>query len=215
MARTMNLSQRVCTTLLVSLALFLCPAHVLAQAEIADDKVLDWTIVGSDLNVLSGQPYTLVNKTLKQSIKYGKRGRWGGINLVWDSSTDLGNFAITIKPTGSPIKYGDRVAISIQGISKPYLRYEKRDIGINLNWSDRPIYEWIVAGGPEGKVVKTKTQVALFNTVEKDFLIYAERGGKAINLRWYIDRNQGGYLDAAKRAAWKKSYGYLEEFFRE
>ena len=158
-----------------------------------------------------------VNKTLNQSIKYGKRGSLGGINLVWDSSTDLGNFTIESSGTaaGSPIKYGDRVAISIQGINTPYLRYNKRDIGINLNWSDSPIYEWIVAGGPKGEVIKTKTQVALFNTVEKDFLIYAERGGKAINLRWYIDRNEGGYINAATRAALKKSFVYLEEFFRE
>jgi hypothetical protein len=141
----------------------------------------------------------------------------GGINLVWDLSTDLGNFTIESYGTraGSPIKYGDVVAISIQGISQPYLRYEKREIGINLNWSDDPIYEWIVAGGPEGEVVKTKTKVALLNTVEKDFLIYAPRGGNAINLRWYIDRKKGGYLDAAKRAAWKKSYGYLAKFFTE
>lgn len=53
-------------------------------------------------------------------------------------------------------------------------------MSINLNWSDKPIYERIVAGGPKGHVVKTQTQVALFNIKEKDFLIYAERGGEAI-----------------------------------
>lgn len=212
MTRTMNLTLWVCTGLLVTLALFLCPTHVVAQEEIADEKVLDWTIVGSGLDVRSGQRYTLVNKTLKQSIRYGERGRFGGINLVWDRSTNLGNFTIESKgPAGSPIKYGDRVAISIRGVSTPYLRYEKRTFGINLNWSDRPIFEWIVLGGPEGKIVNTKTRVALLNTVEKDFLIYAMRGGKAINLRWYIDRDQGGYMDTAKRAALKR----LEEYFKQ
>lgn len=215
MAHTMNLSLRVCTGLLAFLALFFCPTHVLAQAEITDKIVLNWTIVGRGLDVLPGQRYTLVNKTLRQSIRYGQRGSLGGINLVWDTSTNLRNFTIEpIESAGSPIKYGDRVAISIQGIDQPYLKYERRTIGINLNWSNRPIYEWIIAGGPKGTVVKAQTQVALFNTVEKDFLIYGQRGGKAINLRWYKDRNQGGYLAAMKRVVTKRGFEYLEEFFR-
>lgn len=118
MTRTMNLTLWVCAGLLMSLALFLCPTHVVAQ-EITDQKVLDWTIVGSGSDVLSGQRYTLVNKTLSQSLKYGHRGSLGGINLVWDKSTNLENFTIESQgPAGSPIKYGDLVAISISRLKR-------------------------------------------------------------------------------------------------
>lgn len=97
MAHTMNLSLRVCTGLLAFLALFFCPTHVLAQAEITDKIVLNWTIVGRGSDVLPGERYTLVNKTLRQSIRYGQRGSLGGINLVWDTSTNLRNFTIEPK----------------------------------------------------------------------------------------------------------------------
>lgn len=210
--RTAGLDHLLTVWILLVIGFLTCPTWVVGQQpEINDDMILDWTIEGPGSDILSGSPYTLVNYRQHESIKYHHRGTFGGVNLGWDKSTNKKNFRLVSRAAGKvPIKYGDRVAISVSGGS--YLRYQKRNIGINLVWSKNPIYEWVIAGGTEGEAVKPGTRLALFNTVEKDFMIYAPRGGKAINLRWYVDRNVPGYTGQLARIAKKEGLKYLKSY---
>lgn len=172
----------------------------------------DWKLRGSGSAVTSGTGYCFFNQTNAQAIKYGKRGSLGGINLVWDKSTTLTNAHFENEGNQGAIKYGEKVAFKIDGIKTPFLRYARRNIGINLTWSETPVFEWMIVGGAEGTPVKLETPFALINTVEKDFLIYAKRGGEAINLRWYLDRNKGGYLDQAKTLVKDEGFKYAAAY---
>jgi hypothetical protein len=171
-----------------------------AEDNLSADAAKDWKLLGSGREVTSSAGYCFRNNTLGQSIKYGKRGALGGINLVWDKAANLTNAHFENESGQGAIKYGEKIAFKIDGISTPFLRYEHRNLGINLGWSGKPVFEWVIVGGKQGDTIKVGERFGLINIVEKDFLVYAKRGGEAINLRWYIDRNKGGYLDSAKRA---------------
>jgi hypothetical protein len=166
-------------------------------ASAADRSVKDWQFKGADKNVKDGTAYTLYNTHEKQSVKYGER-KWG-INLVWDKGQGLNNVKVVSQAKGNGvIKYGDKVAIHVE--KGGYLKYQKRDYGINLVWSKTPVYEFVITGGAKGQPVPTNATVGLYSTVEKDFLINAERP-VGINLRWYKDRDKGGLGDLVKSVA--------------
>jgi hypothetical protein len=166
-------------------------------ASAADRDVKDWQFRGAGTQVQAGTGYTLYNVTDKENVRYGDR-KWG-INLVWDKKNDLKNIKLVAQgnATGA-IKYGDKVAIHVE--KGGYLKYQKRDYGINIVWSTAPVYEFVVTGGAKGTAVPTNATVGLYNAVENDFLVYAERP-VGINIRWYKDRDKGGLLDAVKNAA--------------
>jgi hypothetical protein len=192
-------------TVLAAVALILT---ITARAAVAEDMpaaAKDWKLLGSGSQVTSGTGYCFQNQSIDQSIRYGKRGSLGGINLVWDKKADLKNAHFESESGSGSIKYGEKLALKIDNDSKPYVRYDHRDIGVNLNWSNTPVFEWVIVGGKEGDPVKVGESFALVNKVEKDFLIYAKRGGEAINLRWYQDRNKGGYFDQAKKASFEEA----------
>ncbi len=188
-----NISIRALTLAIVASALFASTS----RASAAERSVKDWQIQGAGKEVKSGTGYTLYNVTDKNAVKYGERD-WG-INLVWDKKGNLNNIKIVGQnnATGA-IKFGDKVAIHVD--KGGYLKYQKRDWGINLVWSKTPVYEFVVTGGMKGTAVPTNATIGLYNEVEKDFLIYAERP-VGINLRWYKDRDKGGLGDLIKNAA--------------
>jgi len=158
----------------------------------AAKTILDWKILGSGTEVKSGTSYTLFNVTDNDSLRYGER-TWG-INLVWDKSKALNNIRFDVKGGGSKtLKYGDVVAIHVK--NGGYLYYHHRDIGVNLSWSTPAKYEWVIAGGTKGTPVKVGAPLALYNQVEKDFMIFAERPA-GVSLRWWKDRElAGGVFD--------------------
>ncbi|MBI3823471.1 MAG: hypothetical protein HY289_12450 [Planctomycetes bacterium] len=148
----------------------------------------DWKILGKDAEVKAGSLYTLSNNTDHESVRYGKR-TWG-INMVWDKSTTLNNIRLDVKSGATGvIKYGDKVAIHVE--KGGYLKYQRRDVGINLVWSTPPVYEWVILGGKKGQPVRTGALLSLFNEPENDFIIYAERPA-GINIRWWKDRELAG-----------------------
>jgi hypothetical protein len=150
-----------------------------SAASAAERSVKDWEFEGTDKNVKDGTAYTLYNVHEKQSVKYGER-KWG-INLVWDKGQGLNNIKVVSEAKGNGvIKYGHKVAIHVE--KGGYLKYQKQDWGINLVWSKTPVYEFVIPGGTKGTLVPTNAAVGLYNMVEKDFLINAERP-VGINLR--------------------------------
>jgi hypothetical protein len=166
-----------------------------ATATAAERSEKDWQFRGAGKELKSGTAYTMYNVTDKENVRYGER-KWG-INLVWDKKANLNNVKVVSKTSATgTVKYGDKVAIHVE--KGGYLKYEKRDWGINLVWSKTPVYEFVITGGTAGTAVPLNGTVAIFNDVEKDFLINAERP-VGINLRWYKDRDKGGgFTDVVK-----------------
>ena len=186
-----RISSRVLTAALV--ACMLSAAGATASAAERSEK--DWQFKGTGKELKSGTAYTMYNVTDKENVRHGER-KWG-INLVWDKKANLNNIKVVGQgnATGT-IKYGDKVAIHVE--KGGYLKYQKRDYGINLVWSKDPVYEFVITGGAKGTAVPLNATVAIYNTVEKDFLINAERP-VGINLRWYKDRDKGGsFTDVVK-----------------
>jgi len=97
-------------------------------------------------------------------------------------------------PASLKFNYKQKVALYMPGHG--YVRYQKRDKGINLSWSPTAVYEWEVQDYEKSTTgpVKTNQKFSLYNHVEKDFLVYAERDN-GINLRWKKDSNKNDVFD--------------------
>ena len=161
-------------------------------------KKLDWAIIPNKTTVTSVTPernhrYDLYNLRNSEAVCYGKR-RWG-INLVWCDPADSDN--IRFQRNGSrkgPITFEELLALHVR--KGKFLKYQGGRKGINLGWSDDPKFEWKIMGGKAGDEVKTGITVSLFNTVEKDFLIYDSRS-VGINLKWSKDEGKFNELSEA------------------
>jgi hypothetical protein len=122
-----------------------------------------------------------------------------GINLGW---TDNASAATERKvrrwffhKRGSgPIRYGDLIALG-NGGNPSFIRYSKRTFGINLDWSNSPVYEWQILGGRRGQPVSTGTRVALFNTKSK-------AGTSVGEPLIYFDRTVGGDIGWPSSTTW-------------
>ena len=143
----------------------------------------DWRIessVSAGPAVISGATnYRLTNIKSQKVIAYGKRDY--GINLVWQTLAGQQNIRFD-KVGGGPVRYGDFVAIQVDGGG--YLHYKTRDHGINLVWSAEPVYEWQIHGGTYGLPVGVGFDVALQNTEIYKYMVYGKRD-VGINLVWH------------------------------
>lgn len=152
---------------------------------------LNWIITSQNNSVTPVIPagthtLDLVNTTVHEAIVYGER-RYG-INLVWGDPGKSDNIRFQrASASKGPLKFGELIAINVR--RGGFLVYQKRDFGIRLVWRDEPSFEWKIAGGKEGETVNTGKVVALFNTVEKDFLFYDPRE-YGINLKWLKDKGK-------------------------
>ena len=156
------------------------------------------------------------NYSLKNygAIKYLQHERQTfGINLGWtDDATNatgdrVSRFFVTRQGSeAGPVKYGELLAIGYGSVKPPYIRFEQRTVGINLGWSERPVFEWKILGGAIGQAVHTQDKVALYNTKSEDgeFLIFFDRslGGDIgwPSSRTYTDRIKDMVGPAAKKA---------------
>lgn len=175
---------------------------------------LNWFIVPSDdstttLDPTASAEYDLVNEYAIKRLIYQEREY--GINLGW-ADLDPTAPALNVVRQGSdttPIRYGELVAIRIRGGG--YLRYGQRDYGINLKWSEDPVYEWQFAGSGSsmGMDVRLGDAVGLVNNTAGDTLFYDPRR-YGINLKWLADK--GKYNDTP----WYESVAdAVGSFFRE
>jgi hypothetical protein len=167
-----------------------------AVATAAERSVKDWQVRGTGKQVMSGTGYSLYNVTEKNAVRYGDR-TWG-INLVWEKKQQNNIKVVSQGNAKGPIKYGDKVAIHVE--KGGYLKYQKRDVGINLVWSKTPVHEFVITGGKKGTPVAMNATIALYNSVEKDFIVRADRPA-GISLRWYKDRDKGGLGAVIKNTA--------------
>jgi len=140
--------------------------------------------------------YNLKGSVPRKFLQYEKQGTWRGINLGW---TDNASASTAIKRAkwyfvatadgsapvvGGSLHFGDPIALAWGSGKKPYIKYSKRNVGINLNWSSKPSFEWAVLGGNPGSIVKRgEDLVILFNLKHRQPMIYFNRrvGG---NIGW-------------------------------
>jgi hypothetical protein len=160
------------------------------------------------------------NTNLKNSMEH-RFLQWEhqtfGINLGWTDDASaatavrVSRWFFTRADTTRPIRYGDTVALG-NGQSPSYIRYANRTVGINLEWSSTPRYEWQLLGGPIGQPVRSGDWLAIYNTTTKQPLIYFDRTVGA-DIGWPNSETWGQQLSDAVMAFikdhWKEGVAFL------
>jgi hypothetical protein len=153
--------------------------------------------------------FWLKNKVPRKFLQHEKQSF--GINLGWtdDAEPSTGQkvarwFVARKDDADGHIRYGDWVALG-NGRSPSFIRYAERDVGINLDWSDFPVFEWKLLGGPIGTDAKTGEYLAIYNAKAKEPLVYFDRtaGG---DIGWPSSKTWGKQLEERVVAA-VKEYG--------
>jgi hypothetical protein len=190
-----------------------------AMGEMFDWQIRSEEAPGTPVTSTTTFDYKLRNRTYRERLAYGER-RYG-INLVW-VPTDLDPFNVRIVKDGDgsqPLVDGDSVAIGID--DGGYLRRQSRDYGINLVWSDSPVYEWevrLTERGDSASPITTELPVGLFNVEEDDFLFYDPRQ-YGIDLKWLRDegkfngRHWWEKVGDAIAGGWSYLFNAVKEFF--
>jgi hypothetical protein len=153
--------------------------------------------------------YTLKNRKVRKFLQH--ESQVCGINLGWtdDAEPSTANkvrrwfFTRAGGGTG-PLVYGEYIAIG-NGMDPSFIRYEKRTLGVNLGWSDAPVYEWRLAGGPAGVVVNPDDYLAIYNERAGEFFIFFDRT-RCGDMGWpssqtWGDQITGELLEQVKKAA--------------
>lgn len=105
-----------------------------------------------------------------------------GINIGWTDNASAATeersrrfFFTRQGNSDAPIVYGEKLAIGL-GKSPSFIRYKSREFGINLDWSSKPVYEWVILGGTAGTPVRTgQDKVVIFNLTHQEPLMYFDR----------------------------------------
>ena len=162
-------------------------------AKTAAEKYKQWHIllVESDGNrfVFPEKRYLLKGLSLwVRFFHYEKQGSLGGINLGWTDDCKPSTAEKSQRwriahdgQSGQPVQYGQPVAIAWDD---HYLRHGHRDIGINLKWSDKPVFEWRILGGQVGAPVERSIKVALWNDTADEPMIQVDRDGPGADVGW-------------------------------
>jgi hypothetical protein len=159
----------------------------------------------------------LKNKNPRKFLQWEKQ--FFGMNLGWtddaspQTAVRVSRWFFT-RPNNdeSPIKYGDVFAMGY-GIPPSYVHYSNQAVGINLDWSTKPRFEWEILGGPRGTQVRSGTHVALYNRVAKEPMIHFPRKGFGGEIGWVssttiLDKIEDAVLQFLKDH-WKEGLTYL------
>jgi hypothetical protein len=128
-----------------------------------------------------------INDQIQKVLSYHSQSG-DTINLGWAEKGQAFHVRFA-KEDGSegPITYEEPIAFAV--VRGKFVKYQPGREGINLGWTETPIFEWSFVGGPAGEPVKVGTIVALYNAVEKDCLFYEERTN-GVNLKWVRDKGE-------------------------
>lgn len=164
--------------------------------------------------------YNFKNLTHKKFLQYEKQGATGGINLGWtknasNKTADKRARWILVPEVRTrndsqqvvrkkPIQYGEKVAIAwvVPGENgawnnqQKFLKQSSRRVGIDLDWSSKPVFQWTVLGGKPGtEVQRGKDKVVIYNLTNKEPLVYYPRkmGGQ---IGW-VNKHSGSPLPAS------------------
>jgi hypothetical protein len=141
-----------------------------------------------------------------------------GINLGW---TEDASPATAVRVTrwfftrpdndSSPIRYGQPIALGY-GKSPSYIYYAERTIGVNLDWSATPRFDWKLLGGKIGQEVRSGDWLALYSQTARDCLIDFDRTAGA-NIGWPSSETWGkivlNKVTQFIKDHWKEGVAYL------
>jgi hypothetical protein len=140
--------------------------------------------------------YDLKNKKVRKFLQHEEQDV--GINLGWTDDAEpatakkVARWFFMHKGGGNqPLTYGEPVAIA-NGKKPSFIRYKVRDIGINLDWSDTPVFEWILGGGKAGPVSPNE-YLAIYNQKAGEFFIFFDRTAGA-DIGWPSSKTWGKQL---------------------
>ena len=187
------------------------------MSEIAvPDSVKVWKIGVDPANVRSWNNYTnnqgyhLFCTTNGNFLTYEKVPV--GVNLGFKSSGDNKTHFRLPDSQEREILSGESIALGIGG--KPsFLRYKSRSVGINLDWSETPVFEWRIIGPELNKPIRENMPVAIINDKvqpDPDFLIYFKRVVGA-DVGW---TSSPGFWDQVRSAAEKVAVKAAKEFIK-
>ena len=158
--------------------------------------------------------YNLKNKTVRKFLQYENMGAGRGMELDWTDHASA-NMAIQKSqwffstPHGSgsvqpPIVYGEPIAMAWGSKSK-FVKFSKQTVGVNLDWSSAPSYEWVILGGRPGTTVKRgKDWIILYNLKINQPLIRVDRNvGGGIG---FVGETRAGDSQASLRTFLRKIY---------
>jgi hypothetical protein len=170
------------------------------------EAVRVWKIGVDTANVLSWNNYTNNQGYHLFCITNGMYLTWEkvplGVNLGYKAVGDNKTHFRLPDEQEREILSGESVAFGIGG--KPaFLYYKERSAGVNLDWSEKPIYEWRIFGADSelGRPIPENTPVALLNDKvqpEPDFLVHFNRPRGMADVGW---TTSAGLWDQATEAA--------------
>ena len=180
-------------TALFLFLLLVAPRGASSQSVPSEELTVEWRVGGagtcssdqSSCTLSAGSPIYLLNNHIEKYVQYGRREY--GIDIVWAGPVPKPVKGVRlIRATGTldPVSYGEPMALYVEG--GKYLKYAEREYGINLVWSDTPVFEWKLDGGVAGRPVNSRRQVGLVNTKIGEHVVYCERE-YGINLKWAKD----------------------------
>jgi hypothetical protein len=166
-------------------------------------EVVIWQFGGKTGNLKSQNAYTtnsgynLFCSSNKEYLSYGTE--LFGINLDWKKTGDEKkvHFMVPAKQereilTGEPIAFGI-------GGGEQFLYYASRTLGINLSWSEKPVFEWTICGadGKKGVPIGEGQMYAIVNAKVQpapDFFIYLDRVPGQADVGWTTSPNWPGKI---------------------
>jgi hypothetical protein len=176
-------------------------------------EVVVWTLNGrsgpitTQNNYSTNQGYNLFCETNREYVTWGKRTH--GINMVWTSDPNLRKIHFRRQVGEGEIRTGDVLAFGLGG-DPAFLYYKKRPVGVNLDWSSSPRFEWkiISSSGNSGEMLQPGQKMAIFNmnADPPDFLVYHERP-LGINIGWTTSPN---WRQRFGELVWKAAQEYIQ-----
>ncbi len=156
------------------------------QSSIPQDDPYNWTIF---IDQNTGR-IKLKNRSNNKFLVYSDRS-WG-ISLGWNENSD---YNVSVKQADTTLiakTILPNTPISLQIVDHGFVKYGDRANGIDLVWSEKPIYQWKLIRKKDTSHVepeiKSGDKVALYNLKEHDYVVHAKRG-RGINLRWLRDQS--------------------------
>jgi hypothetical protein len=174
---------------------------------IAEDYLKQWTILAAKPSTVLSKSsfdgpvernYNLKNKQVRKFLQHEEQTF--GINLGWTDDAEPATAAKVrrwfFKRSGDAqgrLLYGETVALG-NGQKPSFIRNTHRTVGIDLDWSETPVYEWKLLGGEVGHEVKTDQWLAIYNVKACECLIYFDRtrGG---DIGWPSSKTWGEQLE--------------------
>jgi len=160
--------------------------------------------------------YNLKNSRTRKFLQWEEQSF--GINLGWTDNADpstavkVSRWFLTRQTSQqAPVRYGESIALGY-GKAPSFIRYEERTFGINLGWSDSPVFEWKLLGGRTGQPVRSGDWLAIYNKRAGDCLIHFDRtaGG---DVGWPSSQTWtdqlGDVLTKAVKEHWKEAVTFL------